>query len=160
MKRFFKIVFVALLFISGFATSANAQQAYKGKFESVGNGQRNYTLTLDPYSQSIPTQGTVVFQNDDYEVLSSPKAFNCVGTLVISAPDSQNVYNILSFEEEDDDMPPAFMMIEQFATNPYDENGLIYVGITPGANNDTFSITDTRDLDNPMFTDLKFKRVK
>lgn len=160
MKRIFKITALAVLFIAAFATSANAQQPYKGEFEAHENEGFDYYLTLDPYSNSIPTEGLVVLRNGDYQILKDTQKFKCAGTLEMSAQDFHALYNILSFEEEDD-MPPAFMMIEQYSISPYDEeNGLIYVALTPGANSNTFTLSDSRDVDYPLFTDLKFKRVK
>lgn len=161
MKRIFKITALAVLFIAAFASSANAQQPYKGEFEAQENGDTFYYLTLDPYSNSVPTKGCVVLRNGDYQILKDTQTFKCAGTLEMTAQGFHALYNILSFDEEEDDMPPAFMMIDQDSNTPYDEgNGLIYVALTPGANSDTFTLSDSRDVDYPLFTDLKFKRVK
>lgn len=159
MRLYFRGLWVLFLMMSigTIAASAQTKQDMKGTFGAEENDDFFYTLVMDPVGNSIETVGYVTIdpKTNEFRVSKNVQNFKCVGILEVSAMEYHAGYNILIFDEEEDEMPASFMMIDQDSTDP--ESELIPIGILlekPG----TFRLIDMRDVDEPLFDGLIFRK--
>lgn len=156
-----KILFCSCLMIMGAGSLwAQSKQDMKGTFEADYQEEFFYTLIMDPVGNSIESEGYVSYDpaTGKFKVSKDCRPIKCVGILECSAQDYNEIFNILIFDEEDGEMPPSIVMVEQYCTST-DPEELHPFGITYDNKNKTFQLTYMLDVDDPMFEGLVFKRM-
>lgn len=156
MKKFINLIaLIAIIFISASAFAQNAKP-FKGNYSGVLNG-RECTLDMNLYDNTIDAFGILTADPKTQQIkkLKEPSDIKCLGTLDIYDGAGYVTYNILTFEDEPE-LGCAFMMINGYDD---DESEFIMVDISTKDGGKTIKISDTRDIDDPLFENLTLKRV-
>lgn len=130
----------------------------KGEYAGNENGV-SYTLFIDP-SGSTVSEGMVTAEpaSEEFRVLKNAGPIKCYGFLKMAMAERSMKYNIVAFDEGDEEMVPELVMIEQYDTDL--DEGIVTVDLFTGESDGSIVISDSRDIDEPLFENLILTKVE